>query len=66
MTIILGRDNEEVFTVYSYYQAFFNNFFFFIGILIVNGIHNGYFFIIGAGVLIINWLAVCLYLRSER
>lgn len=66
MTIILSRDNEEMYTVYNYYQAIFSNFFFFLGILILNGISNGLFFILGFAVLLINWLAVVLYIQAER
>lgn len=66
MTIILSRDNEEMYTLYNYYQSALNNLLFYLGTLILNGISSGLFFILGFSVLIINGLAVLLYIRAER
>jgi ABC-type multidrug transport system fused ATPase/permease subunit len=52
--------------IYNQYQSIFSNLFFYIGTLILNGIDSGLFFVLGGTVLLINWLAVVLYLRAER
>jgi hypothetical protein len=52
--------------VYNLYQSLLSNLFFYLGILILNGINSGLFFILGFGVLIINYLAVVLYIQAER
>jgi hypothetical protein len=55
-----------VYTVYAIYQAIFSNLFFYIGILVLNGISSGYFLILGIGVMLINFLFVKLYIQAER
>jgi hypothetical protein len=52
--------------IYDLYQSIFSNVFFYIGTLILNGIDNGLFFVLGGSVLLVNWLAVILYVRAER
>ena len=52
--------------MYNLYQSLLSNLFFYLGILILNGINSGLFFILGFGVLIINYLAVVLYIQAER
>lgn len=40
--------------------------FFYLGICILNGIGNGWFFLLSAGVLLLNFLITCIYIRAER
>jgi hypothetical protein len=55
-----------MFTIYNYYQSILSNLFFYIGTLILNGLDNGFFYVLGGVVILINWLAVVLYIKTER
>jgi hypothetical protein len=55
-----------MFTIYNLYISVFSNSFFYLGTLILNGVSDGLFFILGGVVILVNWMAVVSYVRTER
>lgn len=43
-----------------------SNFLYYLGAIIISGIDSGYFFVLGGCVLLLNFLAMVLYLQAER
>lgn len=60
------QDNEDMFTLNSLFINVINNCLFYIGTLILSGYSDGYFFILGGVVILVNGIALFLYMRAER
>lgn len=55
-----------MFTINSLFLNILNNSLFYIGTLIMSGYTDGYFFVLGGAVIIVNAIALFLYMRAER
>lgn len=64
MVSIVANDNDAIFALNSLMMGIWNMFLFYIGTVIMGGYTDGYCFLLGGIVAIVNVIALFLYMRA--